>query len=110
MNIEYHFAGWLGAAMVVAIVAIIFAKLVIARQFMGLRNGDPRVRRSLNLLIAIFVLSTLTAYIPRLFHLPELLVAAFHFALAGCAWAYALGRQAELINDAIKRAGNGHGD
>jgi heme A synthase len=104
MHVHYDITGWLGVALNLTLAGIIFAYLVIAWQFWHRRNGDRRARQALNQLIAIFVLCSFCGYLPRLLHFPTWLLAALHFALLICAWAYVAARQADSISDALRRA------
>ena len=88
------------------LVAIIIAYFVIAWQFRGLwkktESKKAKAKFGLALLIAVFVLCSLSGYLPRVVSIPILLQDASHVILAVASWWFILTRQAARIAEALE--------
>jgi len=88
------------------LIAIIVSYLVIAWQFRGLwkktDSKNARAKTGLALLIAVFVLCSMSGYLPRVIHMPILIQDAFHVVLALASWWFILTRQAARIAEALE--------
>lgn len=112
MHVHYEIAGLGGQLMQVFLPGIILAYLCIAGQFWAARRrlkaglvnatgGDPI--KAFGYLVAIFVLCSLSGYLPRMVVFPDGLMVLIHGALFACSWAFVLTRQTVVIAATLAR-------
>jgi hypothetical protein len=115
MHSHYDLDGPLGVATNIALVGIILGYMLIAVQFYGrflevrrhasaYQNVSSAPASAFLQLMGIFILCSLTGYLPRLFSFPAPLFVGMHVVLALWTWGYILSRSAERIATALARA------
>lgn len=114
---SYTIPGFFGFAIQVFLVGIIFGYLLIAWQFWNASKPiaarpmarvdaellEERARTAFKQLMLIFILCSMSGYIPRLVKVPDWAFVFLHGSLFFATWWYVLSRQAVVIAEAMAR-------